>query len=265
MKPLRITVCQQTLEWEQRQKNLDNWENILPSLSGKTDLVILPELFTTGFTMNVAEMAEKMHGHTVKWMREMAMELRATIVGSFICEEPAIESSNYFNRLVWMNADGSHSHYDKRHLFSFAGEHFHFSAGDERLMVELKGWKICPLICYDLRFPVWSRNLADAPYDLLIYVANWPEARSSAWKTLLSARAHENQCYVAGVNRIGVDGMGIPYSGDTAVIGSRGEVLASIAPHQAGIETVTLDGNDLLDYREKFRVLADADRFTLNT
>jgi len=264
MNPLRITICQQTLHWEQPQANLDHWTSVLSALKGKTDLIILPEVFTTGFTMNVSAFAESMHGPTIAWMSEMARELQATIIGSFICEVPAIESSNYFNRLVWMNPDGSHHHYDKRHLFSFAGEHFHFSAGDARLVVELKGWRICPLICYDLRFPVWSRNNANSPYDLLLYVANWPEARAAAWNTLLSARAHENQCYVAGVNRIGLDGTGIPYSGDSKVIDPRGAILAAIPAHQAGIETVILDGNDLLDYRQKFRVLEDADRFTLN-
>lgn len=263
MNPLRVTLCQQPLEWEHRQKNLDHFENLLPSLKGQTDLVILPEMFTTGFTMNTGTMAEPMHGQTFGWMRDMASELRATVTGSFICAEPGIESVQYLNRLLWVNADGSYRYYDKRHLFTFAGEHFHFSAGRERTLVELNGWRICPLICYDLRFPVWSRNTATDPYDLLIYVANWPEARSTAWKDLLVARAHENQCYVAGVNRVGTDGKGITYSGDSRVIGPKGEQLAAIEAHRPGIITVSLDGQGLMDFREKFRVLDDADRFEL--
>jgi len=263
MTPLRVTICQQPLVWENRQKNLDNFENLLPSLKGQTDLVILPEMFTTGFTMNTATMAEPLHGQTFAWMRDMARELRASVTGSFICSEPGIESVQYFNRLLWMNPDGSFHHYDKRHLFSFAGEHFHFSAGRERIVVELNGWRICPLICYDLRFPVWSRNSATDPYDLLIYVANWPEARSTAWKDLLVARAHENQSYVAGVNRIGTDEKGITYSGDSRVIGPRGELLVSFDGHEQGLTTVTLDKSDLLDFRDKFRAWEDADRFDL--
>lgn len=264
MSPLRITICQQALEWEQRQVNLDRFRTLLTPLNGQTDLVILPEMFTTGFTMNTGAVAEPLHGTTYAWMRDMAQELDATVTGSFICSEPGIESEQYFNRLLWVNADGSSHYYDKRHLFSFAGEHFHFSAGHERTIVELKGWRICPLICYDLRFPVWSRNQTNEPYDLLIYVANWPEARATAWKDLLVARAHENQCYVAGVNRIGEDGKGISYSGDSRVIGPRGEILAYIGPHEAGLITVELDGASLLDFRQKFRVLDDADRFTLH-
>lgn len=264
MKGLRITICQQPLHWENRQKNRDTWENLLPSLKGTTDLVILPEMFTTGFTMNVAALAEPLHGATFQWMRNMARELRTAITGSFICAVPGIESEQYFNRLVWINADGTSFHYDKRHLFEFAGEHWHFSAGQQRIIVELNGWKICPLICYDLRFPVWSRNTTDETYDLLLYVANWPEARSAAWKALLTARAHENQCFVAGVNRVGRDGADIPYSGDSTIIGPRGEILAAIAPHEAAMQTITLDMNELQDFRAKFQVLKDADRFTLH-
>ena len=263
MTDLRITICQQPLEWEHRAKNLVNWENILPALKGTTDLVILPEMFTTGFTMNATALAEPLEGPSLRWMRDMARELRAAVTGSFICEEPGIESSQYFNRLVWMNPDGTFALYDKRHLFTFAGEQFHFSAGRERILVEYKGWHICPLICYDLRFPVWSRNHADRPYDLLIYVANWPEARSAAWKDLLVARAHENQCYVAGVNRIGTDGKGIAYSGDSRVIGPKGELLAEASANEPVLTTVTLNRQQLADFREKFRVLDDADRFRL--
>ena len=264
MNDLRITICQQPLHWENRKKNLDMWENLLPALKGETDLVILPEMFTTGFTMNVAALAEPLHGPTYQWMRNMATELRAAITGSFICSEPGIESGQYFNRLVWMNPDGTSFHYDKRHLFGFAGEHWHFSSGHQRITIALKGWRICPLICYDLRFPVWSRNTPDDSYDLLLYVANWPEVRSGAWKTLLAARAHENQCYVSGVNRIGLDGEKIPYSGDSMVIGPRGEILAAIAPHEAALNTVTLNMEDLVEFRQKFQVLKDADRFTLH-
>jgi omega-amidase len=260
---LRIIICQQSLVWEAPEGNLQRWEELLLPLKGSTDLIILPEMFTTGFTMNTDSLAEPLNGRTLAWMREMAAVLDATVTGSFICEEPGVESSVCFNRLLWVDPDGGHWHYDKRHLFTFAGEHFHFSAGRERLTVELKGWRICPLICYDLRFPVWSRNTVENPYDLLIYVANWPEARSSAWKDLLVARAHENQCYVAGVNRIGTDGKGITYSGDSRVIGPRGELLAEAGAHRAALHTLTIDRQELLDFREKFRVLEDADRFRL--
>ncbi|MCF8256090.1 MAG: amidohydrolase [Flavobacteriales bacterium] len=263
MNPLRVTICQQPLVWENRQRNLEHFGNLLSSLNGQTDLVILPETFTTGFTTNTSGLAEPLHGETLEWMRRMAHELNASITGSFLCSEPGIESVQYFNRLLWMNADGSYFHYDKRHLFTFAGEHFHFSQGRERIIVTLKGWRICPLICYDLRFPVWSRNTATDPYDLLIYVANWPEARSTAWKDLLVARAHENQCYVVGVNRVGTDGKQIPYSGDSRAIGPRGEMLATFGPHQQGLMTVSLDRPELLDFRDRFRAWEDADRFDL--
>jgi len=260
---LRVTICQQPLFWEQRQDNLHRFANLLKPLAGQTDLIMLPEMFTTGFTMNTNDLAEPLHGDTFAWMKLMARELNATVTGSFICSEPGIESTDYFNRLLWMNADGSFQHYDKRHLFTFAGEHFHFSAGRERVITELKGWRICPLICYDLRFPVWSRNLASSPYDLLIYVANWPEARSSAWKDLLVARAHENQCFVAGVNRVGTDGKGISYSGDSRIISPKGELLASTAPGVEAITTTTLSHTELVSFREKFRVLDDGDEFRM--
>ncbi len=263
MNPLRISLCQQSLVWEDRQANLDNFSGHLKTLKGLTDLVILPEMFTTGFTKNAEALADRIHGQTLEWMQRTAADLGASITGSFICSEPGIESEQYFNRLLWVNADGSFLHYDKRHLFSFAGEHFHYSAGKERTLVELKGWRICPLICYDLRFPVWSRNSATEPYDLLIYVANWPEARSLAWKDLLAARAHENQSYVAGVNRVGEDGLGIAYSGDSRVLSPQGELLLSMPPSKEGISTIALDLQDVRDYRNKFRAWEDADRFEL--
>lgn len=263
MDSLRITLCQQPLVWENRQKNRDDWENLLPMLKGKTDLVILPEMFTTGFTMSTAALAEPLQGQTFLWMRDMARELQATVTGSFICKEEREDCVHFFNRLLWMHTDGGFSHYDKRHLFTFAGEDAHFSAGQQRLTVELKGWRICPLICYDLRFPVWSRNTAREPYDLLLYVANWPEARSKAWKDLLVARAHENQCYVAGVNRVGTDGKGISYSGDSMAVSPKGDVLCALPEHKALLHTVELDAQELMDFRSKFKVLNDGDDFEL--
>ena len=263
MNPLRISLCQQPLAWEDRHANLVHFRTALSGLKGLTDLVILPEMFTTGFTKNAEALADRLHGQTLEWMQRMAADLGASITGSFICKEPGIESEQYFNRLLWVNADGTYQHYDKRHLFSFAGEHFHYSAGRERIVVELKGWRICPLICYDLRFPVWSRNSATESYDLLIYVANWPEARSLAWKDLLAARAHENQSYVVGVNRVGVDGLGIAYSGDSRVLSPRGELLLSMPPSESGIATIEVGLQDLREFREKFRAWEDADRFEL--
>lgn len=263
MSTLRITICQQPLLWEEPERNRAHFGDLLSELGGSTDLVILPETFTTGFTTETGRIAEPLHGPTLAWMQQWAAAGQFAITGSFICAEPGIESEQYYNRLLWVNADGTYHHYDKRHLFTFAGEHFHFSAGRERIAIDLKGWKVCPLICYDLRFPVWSRNSAHDPYDLLIYVANWPEARASAWKDLLVARAHENQCYVAGVNRVGTDDKGIAYSGDSRVFGPKGELLAAMEPNVSGTVTVSIGLEPLLEYRKAFRALEDADRFEL--
>jgi predicted amidohydrolase len=253
---LTVTLLQTTLAWHDPAANRAHFGDLVRGLPGPTDLVVLPEMFTTGFTMATREQAETMSGPTLGWMAGLARELDVTLCGSLIVEE----AGRFYNRCVWMPPDGQPIHYDKRHLFRMAGEHEHFAAGSRREIVTLKGWRICPLVCYDLRFPVWSRG-ANA-FDLLLYVANWPAARRSAWQSLLPARAVENQCYVAGVNRIGTDGQGVAYAGDSSLHDYLGQSLADLggAP---GHGTVTLGLQPLRRYREKFPAWRDADPFQL--
>lgn len=260
MSELRVTVCQQPLVWEDKTANLKFWEEKLRPLKEKTDLIVLPEMFTTGFTMNVRELAETMDGPTFSWIRDLSEELDATITGSVIIEE----NGNYFNRMLWADPDRSFTCYDKRHRFSFANEDKFFTAGSERKIIDKDGWKIMPQVCYDLRFPVFSRNLKSDRYDVLLYIANWPSARSSAWRSLLVARAHENQCYVVGVNRVGLDGKGIEYDGSSLVVNPKGEILCSFDKGEEAIATISLSKIELDDFRTKFRPLDDADEFELN-
>lgn len=271
MNNLRITILQADLHWENKEENLSMFSEKITAISEETDLIILPEMFSTGFSMQPEKLAESMNGDTVSWMKKTAKEKNAVITGSFICEE----EGKFYNRLVWMRPDGTYSVYNKRHLFSMGDEHNHYTAGKERIIEEVKGWKICPLICYDLRFPVWARNVegsgiksqdtvrGDAAFDVLIYIANWPERRAYPWKTLLLARAIENQCYVAGVNRIGKDGADLYYSGDSAVINAKGEIISTLKPHEAQTETVVLSYAELEEFRKQFPVLSDADRFSI--
>lgn len=258
MTDLRITLIQTALHWEDVQKNLDMFSVKLASVKEPTDLILLPEMFSTGFSMKPEKLAEKMDGRTVAWMKEEAKKKNCVITGSVIIEE----GGKYFNRLIWMRPDGSYETYDKRHLFRYGKEHEHYAPGKKRLIVEIRGWKICPLVCYDLRFPVWSRN-KNAEYDLLIYVANWPERRSYPWKTLLLARAIENQSYLAALNRVGEDGNKIAHSGDSAVIDPKGEIVSKIKPNEETIETVTLSYNNLAEFRKQFPVGMDADDYTI--
>ncbi len=253
---LRITTIQTSLHWENIQANLDMFSEKLSGLAGKTDLVILPEMFTTGFSMNAEALAEEMDGKTMQWLSAKASALNAVVTGSFIAKE----KGKFFNRLIWMQPDGVFEVYDKRHLFTLAGEHEVYAAGDKKLIVNWKGWKICPLICYDLRFPVWSRNTED--YDLLIYMANWPEARSHHWRQLLMARAIENQSYVAGVNRSGSDEKGLNYTGDTSVIDFSGKILYQVADVE-DIFTTGLSLEKLKEFRKKLYFLADRDEFEI--
>ena len=259
MNNLNITLIQSDLHWENIEKNLEMFA-VKISEVGKTDLIILPEMFTTGFSMQPEKFAEPMNGVTMSWMKGKAVEKKCVITGSFICSE----NGKFHNRLVWMKPDGTCSFYDKRHLFSMGDENNHYSAGNKKIIEEIKGWKICPLICYDLRFPAWSRNNVINPYDLLIYVANWPERRAYPWKTLLLARAIENQCYVAGLNRIGNDGNGINHSGDSAVIDPKGEIISSIPAHDEACETISLSYEELAEFRKIFPVLRDADKFEIS-
>jgi omega-amidase len=231
----------------------------IDSIKEETDLIILPEMFTTGFTMNAKANAEKMDGASVNWMKDQAAKRNCAVTGSLIIEE----NGKYYNRLIWAEKDQL-KFYDKRHLFSYAAEEKTYSAGSDRLQIELKGWKIFPLICYDLRFPVWSRRHKNHNYDLLIYVANWPERRIHAWRQLLIARAIENQCYVAGLNRYGNDGNGIFHSGDSAVIDFKGEKMKDENIPGEFISTYKLSYDELNKFRDHFAFFSDADDFSLS-
>ena len=254
---LNITIIQTELAWEQTDRNLDHFYSRISEVSEETDLVILPEMFTTGFSMQPEKLAESTQGKTLKWMQSVAAEKNITLTGSLIVKE----KNNYYNRLFVVGPKGDYKIYDKRHLFRMGEENQQYTAGNNRVIVNLGTWRILPLICYDLRFPVWSRNQND--YDLSIYIANWPEVRRHVWRTLLMARAMENQVYIAGVNRIGKDGNGLTYSGDSMVVDPRGNILTNTKPHQESIETVSLSLDELNRFREKFPVGKDADDFVI--
>lgn len=261
MSTLTLTGIQTALHWEKHAANRNMFEEKIKSITGKTEIIILPETFSTGFSMKPKELAETMDGETVKWMKRIASEKKSIITGSVIMEE----NGSYFNRLLWMLPNGQNGLYDKRHLFGYAGENAEFTSGTKRLIASVKGWKINLLVCYDLRFPVWSRQQTqeDEPeYDLLIYVANWPERRNHAWKTLLQARAIENQCYVVGVNRVGNDGNNIYHSGDSMVVDPMGEILYTKA-HDEDIFTVTLQKEKLEEVRAKLPFWKDGDNFMI--
>ncbi len=256
MQDLKITLIQCDLAWEDKVRNLAIFSKLIQTAGG-TDVIVLPEMFSTGFSMNAKHLAEKMDGHTVTWMQETANKKSCVITGSLIIEE----EGKYFNRLIWMKPDGNYSYYDKRHLFSLGDEHNSYEKGNKKLIVEISGWKLCPLVCYDLRFPVWSRNEED--YDVLIYAANWPERRIYAWTQLLIARAIENQCYVIGVNRIGIDGNNIYHSGNSAVINPMGEKLWEVIDERA-VYTASLSKQYLTDIRTKLPFLSDRDAFEIS-
>jgi predicted amidohydrolase len=251
---INVTLIQSDIIWEDRISNLKKYQEKINQIES-TDLIILPEMFTTGFSMSPKGISENMNGETIQWMKQNAHKINSAICGSIIIEE----DSKYFNRFIWVNPDGSIHHYDKRHLFSFAGENENYTPGNEKIIIEYKGWKICPLICYDLRFPVWSRNSED--YDLLIYVANWPDKRKSAWKSLLTARAIENQCYVIGVNRVGEDSKNY-YSGDSSLINALGETLYTNS-HIEEIYSNTISKYDLNKIRTQLPFLNDKDNFKI--
>jgi omega-amidase len=261
MENLRLTLIQSSLHWENPVANLAMFEEKIWQIKEPTDLIVLPEMFTTGFTMNATALAEPMNLTTFKWMKQQAAQTGSVITGSYIVKE----KDQYFNRLLWMRPDGSFEVYDKRHLFRMAEEHKMYTGGSKKIIPVLKGWRICPLICYDLRFPVWSRNTANGQtlaYDCLIYVANWPQVRSHPWSTLLQARAMENLSYVIGVNRVGTDGKNIPYSGNSAVINPKGEVVFQEADKEC-IQAITLDATELAAFRQKFPAYLDADSFEI--
>ncbi len=253
MPDLTIALIQADLFWEDIDANLALFEETIAQLSEPTDLILLPEMFTTGFTMNAERLAQGMDGSGVRWVREKASQKKADVAGSIIFRE----NGSYFNRLVWAKPDGNLFTYDKRHLFRMVGEDRVYSAGEKRLTIPLNGWKIRPFICYDLRFPVWCRNRRNT-YDMAVFIASWPHARSEHWKTLLAARAVENQCYVAGVNRVGKDGNGLLYSGNSTIIDPKGNVLLEKADEPVTI-TQTLSWEALTTYRNEFPAWMDAD------
>ncbi len=260
MSQLLVTLVQANLHWEDKQANLQMLEQQIQAIDQPTQLVVLPEMFSTGFSMQPEKLAETMEGPSVQWMKSMVTQHKIILTGSLIIEE----AGEYFNRLIWMLPNGSYGYYDKRHRFAFAGEDQHYSNGNKRLIASVNGWKINLQICYDLRFPVWARQqITEQPeYDVLVYVANWPERRSHAWKSLLIARAIENQCYVIGVNRVGEDGKGINHSGDSMVVDPLGQVLYTKA-QEVGTHTMALDKNFLEEVRTKFPFWKDADPFQI--
>lgn len=260
-------LMQLNLHWEDKARNLQHISRKIDELDFDCDVLVLPEMFSTGFTMNAKELAEDMAGPTMDWIRETARKTGKMIVGSFIAEE----KNRYFNRLVWMNPDGSFQFYDKKHLFRMAEEDAYYTAGNKNITIEVKGWKIRPLICYDLRFPVWSRNRheiidgnAVPEFDVLLYVANWPAVRSLPWDVLLRARAVENQVYCIGLNRVGMDGLEKEYNGHSAVIGPKGDYLLGPLNEKEGIFQVSINLQELMAFREKFPQGLDADNFELS-
>ena len=258
---LHIGILQTDIVWENVSQNLANYAKKLQAFAGldELDIIVLPEMFTTGFTMQPKKVAENMNGQTMQWLAEWSKRLNVAIIGSFVVSEVG----QYFNRLVCMRPDGNYDTYDKKHLFRMGNEHKAYQAGDERLVVEYKGWKICPLICYDLRFPVFSRNIEDGKpaYDCLIYVANWPQVRNYAWEHLLIGRAIENQAYTIGVNRVGEDGKGKAYSGDSLVLNFRGEKVWQGAADTETMILVSLSKEKMQEYRREFPAYLDADSF----
>ena len=256
---LKITIFQAYLFWENIDKNLQNIELRLSTIKEKTDLILLPEMFNTGFTMNVKNLSERMNGKTMEWMHKQAKQFNSVVTGSLIIEE----DQKYYNRLIWMHPDGTFQKYDKHHLFSLGHEDRHYTAGKQRLIVELNGWKICPTICYDLRFPAWLRNNSEA-YDLLLVVANWPAKRALHWRTLIPARAIENQSYVIGLNRYGHDGNEVYHSGDSMCIDPNGNTIYHKSDDE-DLYTFAIYKKEVEIARRAFPFLKDADDFKLDT
>ncbi len=258
---LNVTLMQTSLVWESAQANRDHFSRLFTDLVrteiARTDLVVLPEMFSTGFSMNSSLLAETMDGPTVTWLSEQAASLNSTICGSLIIEE----AGHYYNRFIWAQPDGNIRHYDKRHLFRMSTENDHYTRGTDKQVFELNGFRICPQVCYDLRFPVWSRN--DSNIDLLLYVANWPAVRKDHWSSLLKARAIENLCYTIGLNRVGTDGNDVEYTGNSVVLDYSGELLLDMATEEI-TASVQLKKHSLLEYRHKFPAYLDADSYQLD-
>lgn len=254
---LKIAAIQSNLVWEHPQQNRLNFNTKINDISEQVDVILLPEMFTSGFTMTPQHVAETMQGETVSWLLELSKKTNAAIGGSLVIDE----NGTYHNRFVFAKPDGQLEYYDKRHTFTLAGEHKIYKAGETRIIIDYKGWKICPLVCYDLRFPVWARNTED--YDVLTYVANWPKPRIAAWDALLKARAIENMSYCIGINRVGLDANNHEYPGHSAVYDGLGELLSNIESGKEQTEVVTLNKNHLQTIRAKLKFLEDRDSFTL--
>jgi len=256
---LRVTLVQQPLVWHDAGANREHFDALLAPLPGQTDVIVLPEMFTTGFSMDVEQFAEEAGGPTSGWLQQKARDLRAAITGSVMTRD----GDHFYNRMFWAEPDSPLRHYDKRHLFRMANEHQRFTPGNDSLTVTWRGFRICLQVCYDLRFPVFSRRRPQLEYDVLIYSANWPAPRRQAWQTLLKARAIENLSYVVGVNRVGTDGKNLPYAGDSVAHDFLGDTLAQLGGEPAVI-TVELDLPSLRAFRDRFPAHLDADRFTLD-
>ena len=262
MKNLEILYIQSNLAWENPAQNRRNFEKKILAQGQGCDLIVLPETFTTGFPVDPAPFAETTYGESLQWMHRMAAQTGAVITGSLLLKE----ETAYFNALIWMRPDGTFEQYDKRHVFSMGGEHKHIKAGKQQLLVTLKGWKIRPMVCYDLRFPVWSKNRYEDgtfEYDLAIFVANWPTVRAFPWDTLLIARAIENQAFVLGVNRVGTDGQGNVYSGHSRLVDAKGIILSEAPENKEASMREVLSGKQLLEFRNKFNVGRDWDQFEI--
>ena len=254
---LKIALLQSDLVWENPIQNRINFSKKIESITESVDIIILPEMFTSGFTMNATVVAETMTGETVNWLLTSAKKHNCAIMGSLVI----LENSTYYNRCMFVEPDGKISTYDKRHTFTLAGEHKVYKAGTKKIIIDFKGWKIRPLVCYDLRFPVWARNTDN--YDLLIYVANWPKPRISAWDALLKARAIENMSYCIGVNRVGLDANNYEYPGHSGCYDVLGERMDNIPENKEDIQVVTLNKSDIEHYRNKLNFLNDKDNFNL--
>ncbi len=263
MQDIRLTIVQSSLFWESHEQNRKMFTEKINNIQENSDIIVLPEMFSTGFSMEPALIAEAAKGESFLWMKKMAESKNTVIAGSISTKE----NNKYYNRFYWVEPGGKYHQYDKKHLFTFAGEHEKYTAGNKKIIINYKGWKFLPLICYDLRFPVWSKNNFSEnngfDYDCLIYTANWPKPRSNAWKTLLLARAIENQSYVVGVNRVGKDFNNKEYSGDSAVVNAKGELISNIKPNKEVHETVLLSASELIEFRKSFKLGPDWDRFSI--
>lgn len=254
---MNISIIQSDLHWESPSKNREMFDEKISTIDSDIDLIVLPEMFSTGFSMAPENLAEKWQGPTVKWMQRVATSKKVALAGSLI----VAEAGKYFNRLVFVHPDGNIEHYDKHHLFRMSGEHNYYDIGSSRKIVTYRDFRILLLVCYDLRFPVWSRNRND--YDMILIVANFPEARNHAWNTLLPARAIENQCYVTACNRIGKDGNGITFTGDSQIIDPQGKILIGAKPNEDQIISANISIKDVIDFRNSFPAHLDADEFTI--